>query len=147
MRYVRGTAGGASPTGGGEIDVRGLGSTVGGVWRGANDLYAVGCFSYMAYNVDFASPQRGLLQAGTDGRAYTLDFEAGRRLALGEQWHLTPRVWVVGSRVSVDTFTDAVNARVSFADADRVLGGLGVLAETTRPWGDGEFTLRGSMDL
>ena len=146
VRYVRGTAGGTSPTGGGEIDVRGLGSTVGGSWRGANDLYAVGCFSYMAYNVDFASHRRGLLQAGTDGRAYTLDFEAGRRLALGEQWHLTPRVWVVGSRVSVDNFTDAVNARVAVDDADRVLVGLGVQADTTRPWGDGEFALRGSVD-
>lgn len=147
VRHVQGTAGAASPTGGGEIDVRGLGSTVGGSWRGANDVYAVGCFSYMAYDVDFASTQQGLLKAGTDGRAYTLDFEAGRRLAMGEKLHLTPRAWVVGSRVSVDTFTDAVDARVSLADADRVLVGLGVQADTTRPWAGGAFFLRGSVDF
>ena len=147
VRRVQGTAGAASPTGGGEIDVRGLGSSVGGSWQGANDVYAVGCFSYMAYNVDFASTQQGLLKAGTDGRAYTLDFEAGRRLAMGETLHLTPRAWVVGSRVSVDTFTDAVDARVSLADADRVLVGLGVQADTTRPWAGGAFFLRGSMDF
>ena len=82
-----------------------------------------------------------------DGHSYTLDLEAGRRYAVGAQWHLTPRVWVVGSRVSVDDFTDAVDARVSLSGADRVLGGLGVLAETVRPWGDGAFSLRGSVDF
>ena len=146
VRYVRGTAGGTSPTGGGEIDARGLGSTVGGVWTGANGAYAVGCFSYMGYNLDFASTNRGLLRGGVNGRAYALDLEAGRRLAMGEQMHVTPRVWVVGSLVSVDRFTDTEDARVSFSDADRILVGLGVQADTTRPWGDGEFTLRASVD-
>ena len=147
VRHVQGTAGVASPTGGGEIDVRGLGSSVGGSWRGANDVYAVGCFSYMAYDVDFASTQQGVLKAGVDGHSYTLDLEVGRRYAVGEQWHLTPRVWVVGSRVSVDDFTDAVDARVSLANADRVLVGLGVQADTTRPWAGGAFLLRGSVDI
>ena len=147
VRHVRGTADVDSSTGGGEIDVRGLGSSVGGAWQSATGAYAVGCFSYMAYNVDFASHQRGLLKAGADGRTYTLDVEAGRRFALGKQWQLTPRVWVTGSRVSVDQFTDAVNTRVSFADADRILTGLGVVADTTRPWGEGELALRGSVDF
>ena len=126
VRYVWGAAGIGSPTGGGQIDVRGLGSSVGGAWQSATGAYAKGCFSYMAYNVDFASHRQGLLKAGTDGRAYTLDVEAGWRFALTGQVQLTPRVWVVGSRVSVDSFTDAVDARVSFTDADRVIGGLGV---------------------
>ena len=147
VRHVQGTAGVASPTGGGEIDVRGLGSSVGGSWRGANDVYAVGCFSYLAYDVDLASTQQGVLKAGVDGQAYTLDLEAGRRFAVGEQWDLTPRVWVMGSRVSVDDFTDAVDARVSLANADRVLVGLGVQADTTRPWAGGAFLLRGSVDI
>ncbi len=60
---------------------------------------------------------------------------------------MTPRVWVVGSRVTVDSFTDAVDARVSFPATDRVIGGLGFVADTTRPWGEGEFVLRGSMDV
>ena len=147
VRHVQGTAGVASPTGGGEIDVRGLGSTVGGSWRGANDVYAVGCFSYLAYDVDFASTRQGVLKAGVDGQAYTLDLEAGRRYAVGEQAQLTPRVWVMGSRVSVDDFTDAVGARMSLANADRVLVGLGVQADTTRPWAGGAFLLRGSVDI
>ena len=147
VRHVQGTAGVASPTGGGEIDVRGLGSSVGGSWQGANDVYAVGCFSYLAYDVDFASTRQGVLKAGVDGQAYTLDLEVGRRYAVGEQAQLTPRVWVMGSRVSVDDFTDAVDARVSLANAARVLVGLGVQADTTRPWAGGAFLLRGSVDI
>ena len=147
VRHVWGAAGIGSPTGGGQIDVRGLGSSVGGAWQSATGAYAKGCFSYMAYTVDFASHQRGLLKAGTNGRAYTLDVEAGRRFALTGQVQLTPRVWMVGSRVSVDSFTDAVDARVSFADANRIIGGLGFVADTTRPWGEGAFVLRGSVDV
>ena len=59
VRHVQGRAYGASPTGGGRLDARGLGSTVGGAWTGANGAYVVGCFSYMGYTVDFASPQPG----------------------------------------------------------------------------------------
>ena len=147
VRHVWGSADAMSPTGGGAIDVRGLGSSVGGAWRSATGAYATGCFSYMAYDVDFASSQAGLLKAGVDSRTFTLDVEAGLPFALTEQVQLTPRAWVVGSRVSVDSFTDTVDARVSFADANRISGGLGILADTTRPWGEGEFTLRGSVDV
>ena len=147
VRHVWGAAGIGSPTGGGQIDVRGLGSSVGGAWQSPTGAYAKGCFSYMAYNADFASNQQGLLKAGTDGRAYTLDVEAGRRFALTGEVQLTPRVWVVGSRVTVNSFTDAVDARVSFADANRIIGGLGFVADTTRPWGKGAFVLRGSVDV
>ena len=49
--------------------------------------------------------------------------------------------------MTVDSFTDAVDARVSFADANRIIGGLGFVADTTRPWGEGEFVLRGSVDV
>ncbi len=146
VRHVRGTAAGTAPSGRGEIDARGLGSTVGGRWRGANDVYARGCFSYMGYKVDFASTGAGLLRSGVDARAYGLDVEVGRRLAVSERLDVTPRLWVVGSRVSLDRFTDTVNAAVSVADADRVLGGVGVVTETTRPWGDGTVALRGSVD-
>ena len=147
VRHVWGSADAMSPTGGGAIDVRGLGSSVGGAWRSETGAYAMGCFSYMTYNVDMASRQAGLLRAGVDSRAYTLDFEAGLPFALTEQVQMTPRVWVVSSQVSVDSFTDTVEARVSFGDADRITGGLGFLADTTRPWGEGEFILRGSVDL
>ena len=64
-----------------------------------------------------------------------------------ENTSLTPRAWLVRASISVDNFTDAVNSRVSFPDVDRFIGGLGAVMETTRAWGVGEISLRGSLDF
>ena len=45
-----------------------------GAWRSETGSCAMGCFSYMTYNVDFASSRVGQLRAGVDSRSYTLDF-------------------------------------------------------------------------
>ena len=67
----------------------GAGLLGGCAWTGATGAYATGCFSYLAYDVDFASSQAGLLKAGVDSRAFTLDFETGLPFALTEQVQLT----------------------------------------------------------
>ena len=51
------------------------------------------------------------------------------------------------SGVSIDTFTDSVDARVSAADTMRFTGGVGVAAGTERAIEGGVFSLRGSLDL
>ena len=51
------------------------------------------------------------------------------------------------SRVAIDGFTDAVDARVSFPDLQRVAGGGGIEAETSHTWNDGAFLLRGSVEI
>ena len=76
-----------------------------------------------------------------------MDVELGRHIALGETMTLTPRAWAVGSRVSVDAFTDAVDSRVSFPEADRLMGGAGTVVEAARAWDGGSFSLRGSVDF
>ena len=55
--------------------------------------------------------------------------------------------WAVGSRVSADEFTDAVNSRVSFPDADRLMGGVGAVVEAARAWDGGALSLRGSVNF
>ena len=71
----------------------------------------------------------------------------GQRVALGEWLNLTPRAWLVGARVLVDDFTDAVNARVSIPDANRLMSGVGAMVETAHAWDNGAFSLRGSVDF
>ena len=66
---------------------------------------------------------------------------------MGESMSLTPRAWVAYSGVSIDDFTDTVNARVSFYDPVRLTGGLGAVAETTYSWEGRTLSLRGSADL
>ena len=47
----------------------------------------------------------------------------------------------------MNKFTDAVNSRVSLKMAERLVGGLGVVAETRRVWDGGSFSLCGSLDF
>ena len=114
---------------------------------GENDFYAVGGGTVTDFDIDFTSDMRGLLKAGVDGDGYSLGAEAGRRIELDGNTSLTPRAWLVRASVSVDNFTDAVNSRVSFPEADRFIGGLGAVVETTHTWGVGQFSLRGSVDI
>ena len=146
-RYLNGSADVSAATGGGAITAKGLGPALGVYWGGANSFYADAGYALTVYDVDLSSDTRGLLKAGGAGYGQSVDVELGRNVALGESVNLTPRAWAVGSRVSVDDFTDAVNSRVSFPDADRLMGGVGTVVEAARAWDGGSFSLRGSVDF
>ena len=146
-RYVRGSADVSSPTGGGILDAEEIGASIGARWQNANNYYAAGCFSLSDYNIDISSDTRGRLKSGVGGNGNFLTFEAGRRIAFGKTAHLTPRAWLARSEVSMDKFTDGVDSRVSFSDSERLTGGVGMMAETTRTWGDIELSLQGSLGI
>ena len=147
VRHLTGSADVSASTGGGDIDATAMGPSFGVYWRGESNFYLVGSGSVMNYDIDFTSDLRGLLKAGVEGSGYSLGAEAGQRFELGRTTYLTPRAWMVRPSVSVDDFTDAVDSRVSFPDAVRLIGGLGAVAETVHPSGGGEFLLRGSVDV
>ena len=146
-RYVRGSADVSSPTGGGDLDAEEIGASIGARWQDANNYYVAGCFSLSDYSIDIFSDTRGRLKSGVGGYGNFLTFETGRRIAFGETAHLTPRAWLARSEVSVDKFTDAVDSRVSFSDSERLTGGVGMMAETTRTWGGSELSLQGSLGI
>ena len=147
IRRTTGTVQASSPTGGGGIDVEAGGPSFALRWAGANGAYALGCLSYSDYDMDLSTRKRGLLEAELDGSGHVLAFETGWRFAVGEGASLTPRAWLVRSKVSVDDFTDAVNSRVSISGQDRVTVGIGAAAETAYARDEGELLLRGSLDL
>ena len=149
VRIVRGSAEVAAPTGGGEIEAEGLGLSLGVSLSGANDYYTRGRYSLTAYTANLASNERGRLQTGVEARAHTLDFEVGRRMAVGKKMNLTHRVWMIRSHADIDGFSDAVDTRVSSTNVNRFIGGLGVVAETAkeRNWRGGALSLRASVDL
>ena len=145
--YLNGSADVSAATGGGAIEARGLGPALGVYWGGASSFYADAGYALTVYDVDLSSDTRGSLKAGGADYGQSVDVELGRNIALGESVNLTPRAWAVGSRVSVDDFTDAVNSRVSFPDADRLMGGVGTVLEAARAWDGGSFSLHGSVDF
>ena len=147
LRHVTGAADVSSPTGGGETNVRGMGGSLGINWNNASGFYADGYFSLTNYDIDLSSNTRGKLKSGVQGLGYAVGVEAGRRFGLSDTLNLTPRARLVHTRLSIESFTDALNARVSFPEANRLMGGIGLMAETVRSWDGGELSLRGSVDL
>ena len=99
------------------------------------------------FDIDVSSNTLGRLKSGVKGFGHASGVEAGRRFGLSEGVTLTPRARLVHTRLSLENFTDAVSARVSFPEADRLLGGIGLMAETVRSWVGGELSLRGPVDL
>ena len=84
---------------------------------------------------------------GVAARGYSLHAELGYGFDLGDHVVLVPRVRLRGPNISVNKFTDAVNARVSFEDIGRLIGGLGLTVHSTLPVDGGEIWLRGALDL
>ena len=147
--HVRGSAEVSSPFGGGDIEAEGLGVSIGASWRIEGGYYANGNLSLTDYDVDATSGDTnvGTLKRGAFARGTLLNLEAGRRIRMSERLNLTPRAWMTRSGVSIDTFTDSVDARVSAAETARFTGGVGAVAETARAIEGGVLSLRGSLDL
>ncbi len=148
VRHVQGSGDVSSPTGGGEINARGLGGAIGVAWAGPQGYYFQGRVSVIDYDVDLVSDTRGTLTEDASALGHSLGFETGRRFTLSERLTLTPRVWVTRSKISLDV-TDAVQSRLSTKDSDRLAAGTGLVAETERVWDDGTqaFAVRGALDL
>ena len=147
VHYTQGDSEVSSPTGGGDIDVNGVGATLDIQWQHASGYYVGGSTSFTAYDVDLSSDDVGRLRSSVDALGTSLGFEAGRRMVMGENLNLTPRAWLSHSGIDIDSFTDAVDAQASFPDEARLTGGIGALAQTMQPWKGGELTWHGSLDL
>ena len=146
---VSGSSDVSAPTGGGMIDVMGYGSTAGLAWHAAGRFYGEGRLSATWFDMDLDSDARGTLKTDVDAFVYTLDLEAGQRLAVSKKTTLTPRAWLTRSDLSMDSFTDAIGARVSIEDADLLKGGVGGVLETEldRNAAEEELSLRFSADM
>ncbi|MYB89433.1 MAG: autotransporter outer membrane beta-barrel domain-containing protein [Proteobacteria bacterium] len=149
LQYLDGTADVSSPVQGGDIDVQGLNISL-ELCRGCTDneeTYVLGSISLGRYDLDLDSDTRGTLKQGVDATVYALALEAGRRLQR-PTYHLIPRLRLEHASVSIERFTDAVNARVSYPDADRLAIALGMRAETApNPKKKDGLSLWGSLDL
>ena len=148
LHRVTGSADVSSPVKGGDIHAKGAGLSFDAHWHNEASYYAAGCFSWTNYDLDISSDTVGRLISAVDADGLALHVEAGRRMRWGEDrvWW-TPHVWLDRTRISVDSFTDAVEARASFPDAKRTTAGFGLMAETVKDMPGGELALRASLDI
>ena len=147
VHYTQGDSEVSSPTGGGDIDAEGTGAAFDLQSQHTSGYYLGAHASFTSYDVDLSSDDIGRLRSSVDALGTSLGFEAGRQMAIGETFQMTPRAWLSHSSIDIDSFTDAVDAQASFPDEVRLTGGFGALAETMQPWKGGELTWHGSLDL
>ncbi len=117
--HRRGQADVSSPTLGGELHTRGTGMALGLDWHHDHG-YVLGSASFTRYDIDVTSDTRGRLKSGADAEGYVMRLEAG------SEEHWAPRAWLTRRAVSIDSFRDAVGARVSFSDERRWGAGFGI---------------------
>ena len=149
LHHLTGSADVSSPVKGGDIHVKGVGLSLDARRHSAHGHYAAGRVSWTNYyDLDISSDTVGRLVSEVDAEALALHVETGRRIRQGEgrTWW-TPHVWLDHTRVSIDSFMDAVQARASFPDADRYTAGLGLMAETVRDTRSGELALMASLNI
>ncbi|WP_247645095.1 autotransporter outer membrane beta-barrel domain-containing protein [Brucella pituitosa] len=113
--------------GSGDISTQswGLGATA--TWYGNSGFYldAQAQANWYDSNLDAVNHS---LTSGNQGFGYAVSLEAGQRIALGQNWSLTPQAQLTWSSVDFDTFTDVYGARISNRDADSLIGRIGLAA-------------------
>ena len=131
----------------GRIDVAGEGLGASMAWRLSDDMYVAGEVSATRYDVALKSGRRGSLRSGVRGFGHAVGVEVGRRVDLGSgplgALTATPRARLSYSRVDMDDFTDAVEARVSLDKGRAATGVAGVALEAS----EGGSRMFGSVDV
>ncbi len=118
----------------GTIDTTGYGVGANLTWYGTNGFYVDGQGSLTWYNNDLNSDWAGALVDGADGFGYALSLETGKRIETGSAWTVVPQAQLIYSNVSVDSFNDRFNARITPGDADSLRGRLGLAIEYQMSW-------------
>ena len=131
----------------GGIDVAGNGLGASMAWRLSDGAYMAGEVSATWYDVALESGRRGSLRSGVGAFGHAVGVEVGRRVDLGSgplgALTATPRARLSYSRVGMDAFTDAVDARVSLDKGQAATGVAGVALEAS----EGRSRMFGSVDV
>ncbi|MCV9942060.1 MULTISPECIES: autotransporter outer membrane beta-barrel domain-containing protein [unclassified Rhizobium] len=128
----------SSRFGKGDIDTTGYGFDGTLTWYGNSGFYIDTQAGVTWYSSDLkSSTLHTTLADDNDGFGYGFSVEAGQRIALTNQWSLTPQAQLAYSSVRFDDFTDAYGAATSLDDGDSLTGRLGISADYDSDWKDG----------
>ncbi|WP_432284197.1 autotransporter outer membrane beta-barrel domain-containing protein [Aminobacter sp. BA135] len=135
----------------------GVGATLS--WFGENGFYVDGQVQIALLRSDLDATGIGRVGDDIHGSGHALSLEAGRNIALGDGWSLTPQAQLAWSSVDFDSFTDRFGAVVSLKDGDSLKGRIGVaanheaaatqlhgIANLTYQFGDGTSVLVSGLD-
>ena len=132
-----------SSEGSGELELHGVGAGVAAHWHRVDGLEVSGELARTDFDVDADSARHGRLARDVGAELWQARLAAGFRLEPAHGLRLTPRAWAWHAEADLNDFTDAVGARVRYADESRTAAGLGLRAELAQS----ESLLYGSLDL
>jgi len=128
VHYSHGKAGIDSPhNAGGKGRIKTEGYGLGGTltWYGRDGLYVDAQTQLTWFDSDLHYGGGRALKKNSKGFGFAQSIEAGRRIALGPSWSLTPQAQLTYGSVRFDRFTDAFGARVRLERGTSLQGRLG----------------------
>jgi outer membrane autotransporter protein len=131
--------------GNGRIRAEGSGIGATATWYGDNGVYVDGQAQTMFYHSDLSSDIAGSMTHGNEGLGYAFSAEGGRRFGIGNGFWLTPQAQLSYSKVDFDAFSDRFGALVSLANADSLLGRVGLSLNHQKTWNDGSGIIRSDI--
>jgi len=135
VHYSHGKAGIDSPhNAGGKGRIKTEGYGLGGTltWYGRDGLYVDAQTQLTWFDSDLHYGGGRALKKNSKGFGFAQSIEAGRRIALGPSWSLTPQAQLTYGSVRFDRFTDAFGARVRLERGTSLQGRLGVMVAHER---------------
>lgn len=127
----------SSFSGDGDIstDAWSLGATT--TWYGNNGFYVDGQAQVTWFDSDLNSDTANTgLADGRKATGYAVSIEAGQRIAIDQNWSLTPQAQLMYSSVDANAFRDTWGSRVSLHDGDSLIGRFGLAANYASNWKD-----------
>lgn len=124
-----------SDFGKGWIETTGYGVGASLTWYGRDGLYVDGQGRLTWFDSTLGSSTTGnRLVSGNHGFGYALGIEAGKRIALGDNWSATPQAQLTYAAVRYDDFTDPFGAPVSLSKGKDLDLRLGLSMEYEHSW-------------
>ena len=125
--------------GSGTINTSGYGIGTALTWYSDNGFYADAQVQLTGYDSDIHSSKAGRdLVSGNNAYGTSLSIEAGKRIAISENWSLTPQAQLAFSAVRFGSFKDIYGADVSLDKSWSLTGRLGLAANHNIQWQDSE---------
>ncbi len=114
----------------GQIDVTGYGVGVDATWYGHNGFYADGVGQFTWYSNELSNNISG----SDSGWSTALSLEVGKRIDLGAEWALTPRLQLAWTHADFSDFTDQHGSLSRLDNGDNLEGHAGLQLEKRSSW-------------
>ncbi|MBC2885166.1 autotransporter outer membrane beta-barrel domain-containing protein [Ochrobactrum sp. CM-21-5] len=135
----------------GTIAAHGYGGGASLTWYGDSGLYVDGQTKLVWYKNDIENDTDAATEvhnriSGADGFGYALSVEAGKRIALDDNWSLIPQAQLSWTSLKLDDFTDSYAAVTSFGRSNDLTARFGLAANYADTWqGDDGYSRRTNL--